>query len=162
MTSQSNEEIFFSRMKEQILFSSKTKYYAAIAVGLLVLLGFLLYGTIRTDLTCTRSSEGLVDCMMVQSSRLLKMSPVQVHQPIAVDVVEHRGSKGRRSYSAEIRAANVGYTVSILTSFRAETAQDVADEINAFLHESQASSFTATFPKYRPRIEPDRSNLQIR
>lgn len=130
----------------EFLFSEKAIYYVLLGISLLVLLGFLLFGTTSTELTCSRSSLNSIECNLVRNTPLLKISPIKILDPLAVDVIRHR-RKGTYSYSAEIRAAHVSYTLPILSTYNYDLAQDTANKVNDFLLRSDAASFFGRFPE---------------
>jgi hypothetical protein len=74
------------------------------------------------------------------------MSPIKIIDLLAVDVITHR-HRNYFSYSAEIRAAHVSYTLPILSSYNYNLVQDAADKVNSFLLRSDAESFFGSFPE---------------
>lgn len=130
----------------EVIFSEKLIYCALGVISLFALLGFLLFGTISTELTCTRSSHNLVECSLVRNTSLLTMSPVKILDPLAVDVIIRHHYRVT-SYTAEIRLSNVSYTLPLISTYNYKTAQDVADQVNAFLHRSNAVLFSKIFPE---------------
>lgn len=135
-----------SQKDKESSFSEKATYYVLLGIGLLVLVGFLLFGTTSTELTCSRSSRNSIECSLVQNTPLRRMSPIKILDPLAVDVITHQ-RKGNYSYSAEIRAANVADTVKILSTYNYDFAQDTANKVNDFLLRSKAASFFGRFPE---------------
>jgi hypothetical protein len=135
-----------SQEDNQFLFSEKWVYYVLLGISLLVLIGFLLFGTTSTELTCSRSYLNSIECSLVRNTPILRMSPIKILDPLAVDVIRHR-HKGGDSYSAEIRAAHVSYTRPILSTYNYKLAQDTADKVNDFLLRSDAISFFGRFPE---------------
>lgn len=132
---------------EERFLLEKAIYYGLLGLGLFALLGFLLFGTVSTDLDCVRSAVGLVECSLVHNTFLQNMNPIKIHNVLAVDVIEHQGKTV--SYSAEIRAENLAFTLPIASSYNYKIAQNAADEVNAFLHSSSTNSFTTRFPRKR-------------
>lgn len=143
---ESQQDNYQSQEEREYLFPEKAIYYVLLGIGLLVLLGFLLFGTTSTELTCSRSSLNSIECSLVRNTPLLKTNPVKIIDPLAVDVIRHR-HRSYSSYSAEIRAAHVSYTLPILSTYNYNLAQDTADKVNDFLLRSDAASFFGRFPE---------------
>ncbi|MGP1383346.1 MAG: hypothetical protein ACTS2F_07265 [Thainema sp.] len=101
------------------------------------------FGYGHTELTCTRSSTGSLECNLIRGT----MSPIQIVDPIAVDVIKRDPRKKFTSYSAEIRAEHVSYTLTIMSSFNSDITYDVANKINDFLLRSDESEFYMRYPE---------------
>lgn len=135
----------YQSQDREFLFSEKAIYYVLLGISLLVLLGFLLFGTTSTELTCGRSlGPNSIECSLVRNTPLLRMSPIKIFDPLAVDVISHR-HKRAYPYSAEIRAAHVSYRLPILSTYNYNLAQNTADKVNDFLLRSDAASFFGRF-----------------
>ena len=132
--------------KSQFLISEKEVNYILLGIIILILLGFWIFSTTSIELTCSRSYSNSIECSLVRTTPLLKMNAIKILNPQAVDVIKHQ-NKGAYSYSAEIRADQVSYTLPILSTFNYELARDTADKINDFLLRSDASSFFIRFPE---------------
>ena len=130
------------------LFSEDTPYYLLI---LLVGLCFLLFSMKTIELTCVREPVNSIECTLVKNNPLFRMSPVKIHQPLAVDVITFDDGEGGISYRAEIRAAEISYRVSILQLSNYGLVQDFADEVNDFLLRSNETSFLKRFPDHREK-----------
>jgi hypothetical protein len=143
----SRRDYYQSQKDKGSFFSEKVTYYVLLGIGLLVLLGFLLFGTTSTELTCSRSSLNSIECSLVRNTPLRRMSPIKILDPLAVDVITHQRKGNDYSYSAEIRAASVAHTVPILSTYNYDFAQDTANKVNDFLLRSEAASFFGRFPE---------------
>ncbi|MEO1299072.1 MAG: hypothetical protein AAFW75_25505 [Cyanobacteria bacterium J06636_16] len=76
------------------------------------------------------------------------MKAITVHKPSAVDLITYKDS-GKRSfpiYQAEIRSADVPYTLALTSSQNEKVAQKAAGEVNDFLLASDAPSLHKRFP----------------
>lgn len=143
---ESQQDNYQSQEDRKFLFPGKPIYYVLSGISLLVLLGFLLFGTTSTELTCSRSSLHSIECSLVRNTPLLRMSPIKILDPLAVDVIRHP-HKGAYSYTAEIRSAHAFHTLPILSTYDHNLAQDSADKVNDFLLKSDAASFFGRFPE---------------
>ncbi len=144
MESQRNN---YQSQADRKCFSTKTEVYCILlGISLFLLLRFLLFGTTSTELTCSRSSLNSIECSLVRNTPLRRMDPIQILDPLAVDVITHQRKKNF-SYSAEIRAANVPGTVPILSTYNYDVVQDTANKVNDFLLRSDAASFFGSFPE---------------
>ena len=132
------------------LIPENTPYYLLSAAILLVWLWFLLFSTKSIELTCIREPMNLIECRLVKNTPLLRMSPIKIHRPLAVDVINIEG-EGQTSYSAEIRAAEVSYRFSIFSSYNYGLVQDFADEVNDFLLRSNETSLLKIFPENKEK-----------
>jgi hypothetical protein len=144
MESQQDNCEFFNN--GEMLFSKKVIYWALGIVSLLTLLGFLLFGTISTDLSCIRSPLNSIECNLIRNTTLLRMSPIKILDPLAVDVII-RHHRRVTFYTAEIRMPNVSYTLPIISTYNYKSAQDTADTVNTFLLKSKSVSFSKRFPE---------------
>jgi hypothetical protein len=142
----SQQDNYQSQEEKELLVSERLIYYVLLGISLLVLLGLLLFGNTSTELTCSRSYLNSIECNLVRNTPILRMSPIKILDPLAVDVIRHR-HRGTDSYSAEIRADHVSYTLSILSTYNYKLAQDTANKVNDFLLKSDAVSFAKRFPE---------------
>lgn len=129
------------------IFLDILKNAALLCVVLLAcLLPIWLFGSGVTDLTCVRSIEG-VECKLVRRSQFFKVSEVEIHHPIAVDL--SRENTQSKKYTpitrAEIRSENSSYKTNIYYGYDLEVASTVAREMNKFLTSSNVSSFNKVF-----------------
>jgi hypothetical protein len=134
-----------SQKNRGFLFSKKVDTYVLLGMSLLFLLGLLLFNTTSIELTCNRTSLNSLECSLVRNTPLLRMNPIKILDPTAVDIVQYR-HKSTYSYSAEIRAAHVSYTLTILSTYNYHLVQDTANKVNDFLLRSDAASFFEKFP----------------
>lgn len=146
MESQPESDVF--QKERGFLFPENTIYYFLSAAILLTGLCFLLFSTKSIELTCIREPMNSIECRLVKNTPLLRMSPIKIHKPLAVDVIRI-WIKGGSSYSAEIRAADTPYKFSIFSSYNYGSVQDVADEVNEFLLKADKALFLKTFPEKR-------------
>ncbi len=130
----------------ELPFPKQVIYSVLFGIGFLILSGFLLFKTTSIELICSRSSLNSIECSLIRNTPLLKMSPIKILDPLAVDVISHR-QKGVNSYSAEIRVAHLPYTLPILSTYDYNLAQHTADKVNAFFLKSDAASFFGRFPE---------------
>jgi hypothetical protein len=144
---ESQQDHYQAQEGREILFSEKVIFYVLLTIGLLVLLGFLLFRTTSTELTCSRSSLKSIECSLVRTTLLSRRSPIQVIDPLAVDVISHRYKSTVYSYSAEIRSAHSSRILPILSTHNYNSAQDAANKVNDFLLRSEAASFVGRFPE---------------
>ncbi len=136
----------YQSQDKKFFISEKAIRYVLLGISILVWLGFWLFGTTSIELTCGRSSLNSIECSLVRNTPLFRMSPIKILDPLAVDVITHR-HKRTYSYSAEIRAARVSYTLPILSTYSYNLAQNAANKVNDFLLRSDAASFFARFPE---------------
>jgi hypothetical protein len=133
-----NKNIFLDNLKYAVLLC---------AILLACLLPMWLFGTGVTDLACVRSLDG-VECSLVRRSRFFKISEIEIHHPIAVDLSQdERHSRGTivSVARAEIRLENVSYKTNIYYGYDLEVASTIAREINEFLLSSNTHSFHKVF-----------------
>lgn len=135
-----------SQEDKKCRFAEKAFYAVLIGIGLFVLLRFLLFEPVSAELTCSRSSQNSIACTLVRTAPLRRMSPIQILDPVAVDVITHQ-RKRTYSYSVEIRAANVPDKVPILSTYNYDFVQVPANKVNDFLLRSDAASFHGRFPE---------------
>ena len=148
---ESQQDNYQSQEDTGFLSSKRGNYYIFLGICLLVLLGFLLFRTTSTELTCSRSFLNSVECSLVRNTPLLRMSSIKILDPLAVDIISHR-HKATYSYSAEIRAAHISYTLPILSTYNYNLALDTAKKVNDFLLRSDAGSFFGRFPEKRGKL----------
>jgi hypothetical protein len=120
--------------------------YVIIAMMVLAFLVFLFYNTTSAELTCSRSSPNLTECSLVQRTTLLKMTPITLRDPIAVEVIKQYDGDGGFIYDVKIRTAHPPRTIPILSTNNDQVAQGIADEVNNFLLKSDQASFFGRFP----------------
>jgi hypothetical protein len=132
--------------KVALLWDKSFEYYL-LGIGLIVLLAVVLItGTTFTELNCTRSPLHSVECQVVRNTRFLKMSPIKIIDPIAVDVIQHETeSKGQFTYTAEIRSHQYSYSIIILADMYSKLPDEIANKVNDFLLRSDATSFSIRF-----------------
>ncbi len=130
--------------QKQDFFSNPVKFYSILGIGFLAILAFLLFGTISTDLSCVRTVLG-IECSLTHNTSLLKMNPIKICDPIAVDIKRTHG-KGGYSYTAELRSGYFSYNFPLLSDYSFKAVQSAADEVNTFLLSSNQPSFFKSFP----------------
>jgi hypothetical protein len=135
------------------LFHTKNVFLDSLKNGTLLcvillacLLPIWLFEAGVTDLSCIRSLDG-VECKLVRKSPFFKISEVEIHHPIAVDLSqdEHYRRRIVPITRAEIRSENVSYKINIYYGYDWETARTIAKEINEFLLSSNTASFHTVF-----------------
>lgn len=136
-----------SQENTEALLSKKAIYSILVGLSLLALSAFLLFGVMSVDLDCSRSPSGLVECSYTETL-LIKTAAYTVLEPLAADVIEVR-NKANISYNVELRAANISYTLPLLSAYDYKIAQAAANEVNAFLHSSNEKHFAKRFPEKR-------------
>ncbi|XGV96226.1 MAG: hypothetical protein ACAF41_26270 [Leptolyngbya sp. BL-A-14] len=137
-----------SQENTEALLSKKAIYSILVGLSLLALSAFLLFGVMSVDLDCSRSPSGLVECSYTRNTPLIKTAAYTVLEPLAADVIEVR-NKANISYNVELRAANISYTLPLLSAYDYKIAQAAANEVNAFLHSSNEKHFAKRFPEKR-------------
>jgi hypothetical protein len=123
----------------------------------LVLLFFCAYQTVAFEITCARTPEKSVECLIVPHSVLMTFSPIKVEHPLAVDVTQKKllihspeiGDSRKKSYRAEMRMEGRRDSLILIRSSRYETIQKIADTINQFLQDPTIPSFQAYLPEGR-------------
>lgn len=135
-----------SKEDKKCRFVEKAFYAVLIGIGLFFLLRFLLFEPVSAELTCSRSSLKSIACTLVRNAPLRRMSPIQILEPVAVDVITHK-YKRNYYYSAEIREANVSATVPILSTYNYDFVQTPANKVNDFFLRSKAAYFYGRFPE---------------
>jgi tetrahydromethanopterin S-methyltransferase subunit B len=123
----------------------------------LVLLFFLAYQMVAFEITCARTPEKSVECLIVPHSALMTLVPIKVEHPLAVDVTQKKplihspeiGDSMRKSYRAELRMEDHRDSLILIRSSRYETIQKIADTINQFLQDPSTPSFQAYLPEGR-------------
>lgn len=128
------------------LFPPQAIPYAVAIIVLIVLAGILLFKTVSTEVTCTRSPENLIECSLVRNTPLLHMSPVEIIDPLAVDVIQNHYDRGMPTYRAEIRSTGFSYPIFIMSSYDFDVVYGVANKINDFLLRSDDSEFYISYP----------------
>jgi hypothetical protein len=123
----------------------------------LVFLFFCLYQMVAFEIACARIPGKGVECTIVPHSVFMKLTPIKVENPLAVDVTQKKplvhspeiGDGRGKGYRAEMRIEGRRDSLTLIGSSRYETIQKIADTINQFLQDPSIPSFQAYLPEGR-------------
>ena len=135
----------FLKTSNRVSFSKPLIYSIVAGVFLLVLVLFLQFWVISTELQCVRTQAGAVECKLVRHTSLTNMAAIRIVEPLAADIVEYQ-YEGNTRYSVEIRSAPMPYGLPLMATYDYDAAQNTANSVNKFLLSSNETNFVATFP----------------
>ena len=122
-------------------------YFMVLGIGLLLGLIFFLCSPKLVHLSCTRSSQGILECRLERTTPLLTMNAIEISEPLAIDIVEHHyGSGSPPIYDVEMRSKQYSFSLKIISTGNDKKAYKVANEVNDFLLRSEQASFSRVYP----------------
>ncbi len=127
-----------------------------------IILFICLYKTVAFEISCTRNMENRVECRIVPHSILRTLASIKVKDPLGVDVTQRKplllsspamgNSTSRNPYKAKMRMEDDHNSLILISSYRYETIQEIADVINQFLQDPSISSFQAYLPEGQKNV----------
>ena len=131
-----------NKLTQHLLYSIAFSVLIAIFILMLLLPAF-----VSIELQCTRFTQSELNCHIVRQMPLQKASTIQIPKPLAVDITEYPQARGASvAYRLAMRSTRYSYPIPLTTVYDAETAYQMAQDINDFLLVSQEQSFHRKYP----------------